>query len=166
MLRPKHDNPDHLTIYDLTVLPLTLYLVWQILYLVTTELVLADMMRADPEITSSLRYLASDTSNGMHQLVTTLMRRLGVMGPQEVFNADTVKTKLIFLTAQLVYTLITLIPVPLLYTSPLFSGVYITLLAGWTVWCGAGQYRADFNRLSTVLLHTWRTNKIFLIICN
>ena len=66
MLRPKHDNPDHLTIYDLTVLPLTLYLVWQILYLVTTELVLADMMRADPEITSSLRYLASDTSNGMH----------------------------------------------------------------------------------------------------
>ena len=67
------------------------------------------------------------------------------MGPQEVFNADTVKTKLIFLTAQLVYTLITLIPVPLLYTSPLFSGVYITLLAGWTVWCGAGQYRADFR---------------------
>ena len=67
----------------------------------------------------------------MHQLVLGLMRRLGVMEAEEEFDADTVKTKLIFVSAQLVYTLATLGPVPLLYTSPALSSAYMGLVLGW-----------------------------------
>lgn len=90
------------------------------------------------------RALASDSGNGMHQLVLGLMRRLGVMEAEEEFDADTVKTKLIFVSAQLVYTLATLGPVPLLYTSPALSSAYMGLVLGWCALQGAAQYLQDF----------------------
>ena len=80
----------------------------------------------------------------MHQLVLGLMRRLGVMEAEEEFDADTVKTKLIFVSAQLVYTLATLGPVPLLYTSPALSSAYMGLVLGWCALQGAAQYLQDF----------------------
>ena len=90
------------------------------------------------------RALASDSGNGMHQLVLGLMRRLGVMEAEEEFDADTVKTKLIFVSAQLVYTIATLGPVPLLYTSPALSSAYMGLVLGWCALQGAAQYLQDF----------------------
>ena len=90
------------------------------------------------------RALASDSDNGMHQLVLTIMRRLGVMHETEQFDADTIKSKLIFVTAQLVYTLATLAPVPLLYNSFSLSNLYLGLLLGWTVLRGAETYFQDF----------------------
>ena len=63
------------------------------------------------------RHLASDSSNGVHQLVLSLLRGAGVMASEEVFDADTLKTKLTMVGAQLVYTVLTLLPVPLLYSS-------------------------------------------------
>lgn len=80
----------------------------------------------------------------MHQLVLSIMRRLGVMAGTEEFDSDTVKTKLIFVTAQLVYTLATLAPVPLLYDSLALSNLYLALLLGWTVLRGAETYLQDF----------------------
>ena len=90
------------------------------------------------------RALASDSDNGMHQLVLSIMRRLGVMEETEQFDADTIKSKLIFVTAQLVYTLATLAPVPLLYNSFSLSNLYLGLLLGWTVLRGAESYFQDF----------------------
>ena len=72
------------------------------------------------------------------------MRRLGVMEETEQFDADTIKNKLIFVTAQLVYTLATLAPVPLLYNSFSLSNLYLGLLLGWTVLRGAESYFQDF----------------------
>ena len=80
----------------------------------------------------------------MHQLVLSIMRRLGVMKETEEFDADTMKTKVIFVTAQLVYTLATLAPVPLLYSSLGLSNLYLALLLGWTVLRGAESYFQDF----------------------
>ena len=73
------------------------------------------------------------------------MRRLGVMNNDEVFDAETVKTKMIMVISQLVYTIITLLPVPLLYTSYVFSVVYFSLILGWSVYLGAGSYLQDFS---------------------
>ena len=83
----------------------------------------------------------------MHQLVLSIMRRLRVMEETEQFDADTIKSKLIFVTAQLVYTLATLAlaPVPLLYNSFSLSNLlYLGLLLGWTVLRGAESYFQDF----------------------
>ena len=109
---------------------------------------------------SYFRHLASDTDNGMHQLVTNLMRRMGVMEEQEIFNAETLKTKIIFITAQFVYTVISIIPVPLLFSSYYCSVVYISAIYGWTVWRGSNFYYEDFldryNILPRRIKQQWR----------
>lgn len=136
---------DHLTLVELVINPFLMYMGWQLLYLVVVELLLAEMIKKDPELSFSLRHLATDTNNGMHQLVTNIMRNIGVMQPKEVFNAKTVKTKLIFIIAQLLYTVITIIPVPLLYISYNFSLVYISAIFGWALWRGSNLYYQDFQ---------------------
>eukprot|EP00092_Neocalanus_flemingeri_P035911 GFUD01039100.1.p1 GENE.GFUD01039100.1~~GFUD01039100.1.p1 ORF type:complete len:319 (-),score=59.52 GFUD01039100.1:422-1378(-) len=138
-------SDDFLSPVELLITPFLMYSVWQVVYLVIIELVLAGKIRKDPELVFSLRYLATDKNNGMHQLVTSIMRTLGVMGREEVFNPETAKTKIIFIVAQLVYTLITLLPVPLLYSSYEFSVVYISAIFGWTVWRGGMHYYEDFR---------------------
>jgi len=137
-------NEEELSLTELTIIPFMMYLTWQLLYLFIIEVVLAEKISKDQELDFSLRHLASDTNNGMHQLVTTIMRNIGVMEEQEVFNAETVKTKIIFIIAQLVYTVISIIPVPLLFNSYYCSVVYISLIYGWTVWRGSNFYYDDF----------------------
>lgn len=137
--------PDQgLRLHDAILLPILFYSLWQILYLLLTEVILASYIKSDKEIVFALRALASDSDNGMHQLVLSIMRRLGVMEETEQFDADTIKSKLIFVTAQLVYTLATLAPVPLLYNSFRLSNLYLGLLLGWTVLRGAESYFQDF----------------------
>ena len=47
------------------------------------------------------RNLSRDSNNGMHQLVLGIMRKIGVMTPSEEFDSETLKTKMIFVVAQL-----------------------------------------------------------------
>ena len=120
------------------------YLLWQLLYIIAVELVLAAWIKADPDLEFALRCLARDADNGMHQLVLGIMRRIKVMAPTEIFQAETAKTKMIFISAQLVYTLITLAPVQTLYSSFPLSVLYISSILGWTVYKGANFYCQDF----------------------
>ena len=81
----------------------------------------------------------------MHQLVLGIMRKVGVMKETEVFDAETLKTKLIMVSAQLVYTVVTLLPVQLLYTNYVASVSYMVAIYGWCVFQGASQYLEDFQ---------------------
>jgi hypothetical protein len=47
---------DTMSLSDLTVLPLILYAIWQVGYLLATEVVLAEKIRNDRTIVTSLRY--------------------------------------------------------------------------------------------------------------
>ena len=126
------------------LLPLLFYILWQLLYLVIVEGILASWIRSDEELEFALRCLARDGENGMHQLVLGVMRRLAVMETNENFDAETVKTKLIFISAQLVYTVITLLPVQIMYNSYAGSSVYMLVILSWTVYQGANSYCQDF----------------------
>ena len=81
----------------------------------------------------------------MHQLVLGIMRKIGVMKNSEEFDAETIKTKLIFVSAQLMYTIVTLLPVKLLYNSYIFSILYMTGIFAWCVFQGAESYFEDFT---------------------
>ena len=105
---------------------------------------MASWIRSDEELEFALRCLARDGENGMHQLVLGVMRRLAVMETNEKFDAETVKTKLIFISAQLVYTVITLLPVQIMYNSYAGSSVYMLVILSWTVYQGANSYCQDF----------------------
>ena len=120
------------------------YLLWQLLYILAVEVVLAAWIKSDPDLEFALRCLARDADNGMHQLVLGLMKKFNIMEPTEIFQAETAKTKIIFISAQLVYTVITLAPVQILYSSFAISLLYISSILGWTVYQGANSYCQDF----------------------
>ena len=151
-----------------------MYLLWQAGFLLATELLLADKLRADPTLVTSVRwcqriqyklimvhvvrYLAQDKKNGMHQLTKRVMRRLGVMAPQEDFDSEQLKSKVIFQIVQGVYSIAVCLPTMWLYSSYylrlaeailiglwslnncFYSVLYICFIYLWCIWRGATYY--------------------------
>jgi len=139
------EKDDELSMSELILLPLGLYAIWQVAYLFITEYILADMLAADQEITTSLRHLAQDKKNGMYILVTSICKKTGFFAAEEVFDSESWKTKIVFLLAQLIYTLVTLVPCYFLYTNYNLSFVYICTLYGWCIWRGGSYYIEVFS---------------------
>lgn len=116
------------------MLPLAWYLGWQVLYYVKTEVADARKLNADPSLATSLRWLAGDTKGAMAGAVRRLLRAAGAMRPDEDFDATTLKTKFIFMGAQLAYTVAALLPTKLMWDS---EAVCLAFLIFWAV---AAQY--------------------------
>lgn len=102
---------------DLCILPALLYLMWQAGFIYITEVMLADKMKRDPTLVTSVRHLAKDKKNGMHQLTKRVCRRLGIFAPDEDFNSEEWKSKIIFFSVQGLYSIIVCIPTRWLYSS-------------------------------------------------
>eukprot|EP00638_Chattonella_subsalsa_P021193 CAMPEP_0117867954 /NCGR_PEP_ID=MMETSP0950-20121206/8335_1 /TAXON_ID=44440 /ORGANISM="Chattonella subsalsa, Strain CCMP2191" /LENGTH=190 /DNA_ID=CAMNT_0005719715 /DNA_START=337 /DNA_END=910 /DNA_ORIENTATION=- len=121
------------------------YCFWQLLYYYKTEMLDKAVLEADPALVTSLRWLSSDKKNAMHKLVLKVMRRAKLMGPQEEFDSTTVKTKVIFMASQLVYTLVTFTPCIFIYNSFMMHTMYGLLISMWAVWNGAVYYIDVFS---------------------
>jgi len=152
---PAIEKDDHLAPMEVLLLPLGLYLVWQLGYWTITEGVLRRQLANDPDLITSIRYLAGDKKNGFRNLCLSLLCSLGLTHPGEDLDPEAFKTKITFAATQLVYTLITVIPTPFLYSSYRFSCIYLVLLYGFGTWNGASyyievfaeRYRLQFVRL-------------------
>ena len=66
------------------------------------------------------------------------------MDDTEEFDADSFKSKMIMVTAQLIYTVLTLIPVKVLYGNFVISVLYMGVIFGWCIYQGANSYFQDF----------------------
>jgi len=137
---PAINKEDHLAPLEVLLLPLGLYLVWQLGYWTITEGVLRKQLANDPDLITSIRYLAGDKKNGFRNLCLSLLCSLGLTHPGEDLDPEAFKTKITFATTQLVYTLITIIPTPFLYSSYRLSCIYLVLLYGFGTWNGASYY--------------------------
>src|SRR3546814_7799563 len=71
------------------------YMLWQLMYFIKTEIHDKATLDADPEIQTSLRFLSMDHHNAMHQIVKEFMVKIGVMAKGEVFDHSMLKTKVI-----------------------------------------------------------------------
>jgi len=100
----------------------------QVAYFVKTEVIEAAYLSAHPEIMTSMRWLANARKGTMYRATRWVARRLGVLRPDSEFDSDTLSTKISFMAAQLVYTGLTLAPMPLLYSS---FGAGLALLVAW-----------------------------------
>lgn len=136
---------DSLSWSDLTLLPAGLYLAWQLGFFFMTEFWFADRLASDPTLVTSVRYLAKDKKNGMHQLSKNLMRKLGVMGKTEDFDSEQLKSKMIFFTVQGVYSVLVCIPTKWLYSSYHLSVLYISFIYLWCIWRGGTYYIEIFS---------------------
>jgi len=137
---PAIQHDDHLSLVEALLLPLGLYLCWQLGYWTITEGVLRSQLANDEDLITSIRYLARDKKNGFRNLCLSLLSWMGLTHPGEELVADSVKTKITFAVTQLVYTLITIIPTRFLFSSYRLSCVYMVLLYGCGTWNGASYY--------------------------
>lgn len=128
------------SVSDWFVYPMVAYLVWQTAYLVTTEFVMAEQIKNDTQIQTSVRWLTSDSKNGFNKLCTSACRAIGVIDPVEKWNANEFKTKVVFVLVQLFYTMVTFLPVKLCY-----EYYYVHIFVLWVtflkvIWNGAAFY--------------------------
>lgn len=70
----------------------------------------------------------------MHQVVLFIMRKMKLFKKDETFDPTTFKTKMIFVTSQMVFTVLVTLPTPFLYNSKWASisvAFFVFLCALW-----------------------------------
>ena len=90
--------------------PLAGYVLWQGLYIAKTEAFDAAKLARDPSLLTSMRWITRDRRGGMYKLCKAVLCSAGLMAPADEFDERTWRTKLTFWGAQLVYTLLSLVP--------------------------------------------------------
>lgn len=126
--------------------PLLVYLLWQAAYFWYTEIHLGWRLRADPQLQTSLRYLAKARGGVLYSTTLAAARKLRIMGPHEHFDASSLRTKVCFMVAQLIYTLLTLLPTKLMYDHWWLHTAYLSIVGLTAVWNGSVYYIEVFAR--------------------
>ena len=103
-------------------------------------------MDSDLEIVTSQRYLALDYKMGANKFVTKLCRKQGWLGPEENLNPETRLAKIVFVLSQFIYTILTIIHPPILFTSYYLCCAYLVLIFTAAVWNGASYYIEIFSK--------------------
>lgn len=131
---------DHLSLKDVFVYPVMMYGVWQVLYTFTTEVLLGESFRNDPDLITNLRYQMRDKKSNVKELLAKVMKTVGLLDENEEVDIDSAKVKLTFFSLQFVHILLTFLPTPLLYTSYPLSFAYLAAVYCWGTWNGASYY--------------------------
>jgi len=114
-------------LYNAFVLSMSLYCVWQALYLVQTEIVDRKKLESDNEIMTSARWM----SRVKPHPIWVFLKKKGV--PEKYSNFTLVGI-------QFVYTLLTLIPVVPIYQYFVLHVLYLSAISVTCVWNGANFY--------------------------
>lgn len=139
------DNCSHLQFTDYLT-ALGVYTLWQILYLLKTEFLDKAKLDSDPDLQTSLRWLAKDTKNAFARWFLRMARRVGIFARDEEYDSRTLKTKLVFVVAQLLFTCVSYVLTPLMYYSGTFHLAYILAIIMCAVFNGASFYIEVFAK--------------------
>ena len=110
------------------------------------EIIFHDALEGDPEMITSLRYMARSKKNPLNKLVTSFCRKIGILKPDEEVNSEQTKTKIIFLITQLIYTIISLLPAAFVYRNYYVSCLYLAFSFLIGTWNGASYYIEVFSK--------------------
>jgi len=130
------------------LIPMALYFLWQIMYLVMTEVVLKGKFEEDPTLMTSLRWIAKDKKNSIHQLMLQAGRKLKILKKDEVLDMKTRPGFIIitFVIFQFAFTIATIIPTMIMYHSVILHGLFFIGVFMVAVWNGAGFYFEVFAK--------------------
>ena len=126
--------------------PVIGYIGWQVAYLIKTEMWDGKRLDEDPELVTSLRWLANDYKAPVTRWALRTSRRVGLFGRDELFDSSSLKTKFVFVSLQLIYTVVTFLPIPLCYVSKVFHTTLMLLAFLSCIWNGAEYYIDIFSR--------------------
>lgn len=121
------------------------YSLWQFCYYIKTEVIDKDTLDKNPQFQTSLRYLSRDLKNISAKSALKLCRKLKLMRQDELFDSDSVKTKMIFMSTQFIYTLTTFVTVPIFYYSSTLHMAFIIILFCVAVYNGGEFYIEIFS---------------------
>lgn len=121
------------------------YILWQTVYFIKTEVIDKEYLNAHPEKVTSLRWLAADVKNPLARYVLRKLRKVGVFGPAEDYDSKTVKTKIVFMTTQGVYSVMTFLPSFAFYRWPGIQFGFIVFVIIIAIYNGAGYYFEVFS---------------------
>jgi hypothetical protein len=142
-ISPMYLSPIHLSDYLYASL---LYIFWQVIYYIKTEIMDRDKLDRCPELLTSLRWLSTDTKNALARAILKLLRLMRIFGSSEDYDAKSIKTKIVFMSTQFIYTLITFTITPFLYNSQAFHISYIIFIFSISVYYGASFYIDIFSK--------------------
>jgi len=126
------------------------YMAWQLMYLFLTGVVFAKSLQQDPNLITSVRYLARDKKNPMAKSIKGLLLKQGIItkGPDGLPNMDpdSALAQIIFVVTQVIYTALMSLHVGLLYSYYLASSIYFVIVFSVGVWNGASFYIEVFSK--------------------
>lgn len=121
------------------------YLLWQLFYFIKTEVIDKDVLNCHPELITSLRWLSKDTKNPLAKAILKLCRKIGIFQKDENYDHTKIKTLVVFMVSQFIYTLSTFIITPFLFSSHIFHLIWIIFIFTMSVYNGASFYIDIFS---------------------
>jgi hypothetical protein len=121
------------------------YLLWQIFYFLKTEIIDRYRLDTDPEYLTSLRWLSRDSKNAVATTVLTFLRFIRFFRYNENYDANSFKTKLVFMTTQFLYTVFSFPISHFVFYSKITNLAYILTLFVISVYLGASYYIDIFS---------------------
>ena len=140
-----------LSIWDY-VAAMTLYLVWQVAYVIKTEVLDKNKLDNSPSLLTSLRWMSRDNKNRFARTILGFLRKLGIFHEQEHFDSTQMKTKLVFCLSQFIFTLVFFLPTPFLYYSHTLHFFWICFIFIVSIFNGASYYIEIFSQRYHLLL--------------
>ena len=113
---------------------LGVYCGWQLVYLLATEVVGGGI---GPHEQTSLRWLSASASGALHDGALYSARAVGVIAENDRFDPTRASTKVVFVTAQLVYTLVTVAFTSVVWAAPRLHAFLLWIVFAVAVWHGA-----------------------------
>ena len=129
------------------------YLTWQSIYLVKTEWWDKEKLENEENnLQTSLKWMTTNTKIAVSRAVLKLCKKMGLFAQNEPFKPKTWKTKMVFVSGQIVFTLISFLPT---YHSYIYPGVhlaYMGIIFSICVFYGASYYVEVFSTRYTLAL--------------
>ena len=141
------DKEDTLSLTTGFAWPLALYGIWQISYILITNVFLYYYLK-DKSVVTSCRYDMKCKENQrifIFKFMEELFIRLKIMKLEEQLDPDTILGKAVFIFTQLVFTILTIAPVQLIYKWYAISIAQMILVLSSACWNGASYYIEVFS---------------------
>ena len=139
------EDDANLPLYSNFMLPLLIYGIWQISYLIATNILLKSYLE-DKTVITSYRYLMTGKKKQfIYKWAEKKLLQGGVLKEGEELDPDKILGKVVFISVQFLYTLIMISHVRLIYASYITSVVYIVAVFSVATWNGASYYIEIFS---------------------
>ena len=137
---------DWVFIHDRSYLPIFCDIFQSIINIFFTEVVLKSRLDADQDLITSIRYLTRDKKYSLNKILKKFCQKHGYLGPNEDFDSESVLAKTVFVVSQVIYTVVTILHPPILFTSYYLSCVFLICVFTMAVWNGASYYIEVFSK--------------------